>query len=218
MWRPHLTAGAFAGAASAVPGGPAARAAAAGPAFSGYFNSVAPTSASDAWAIGYTGPRTYKTLIARWNGTSWARVPSPSPARHDVLFGVAATSVRSAWAVGVADNPGSLRSKTLILRWTGRAWTRVPSPAPGAGGTLNAVATTSARNAWTVGFTGSNQSLLLHWNGAAWTHVTSPAGARASSLMFGVGATSARDVWAVGDTLSGGMRTLILHWNGTAWK
>jgi hypothetical protein len=94
----------------------------------------------------------------------------------------------------------------------------VPSPAPGAGGTLNAVAATSARNAWTVGFTGSNQSLLLHWNGAAWTHVTSPAGARASSLMFGVGATSARDVWAVGDTLSGGMKTLILHWNGTAWK
>ena len=94
----------------------------------------------------------------------------------------------------------------------------MPSPRVAGREYLLAVAATSARNAWTVGFTGSNQSLLLHWNGAAWTHVTSPAGARASSLMFGVGATSARDVWAVGDTLSGGMRTLILHWNGTAWK
>jgi hypothetical protein len=34
-------------------------------------SSVAATSASNAWAVGYTNG---KTLIERWNGTAWKRV------------------------------------------------------------------------------------------------------------------------------------------------
>ncbi len=114
-----------------------------------------------------------------------------------MLFGVAATSARSAWAVGVAGNPGSLRSQTLILRWTGTAWTRVPSPAPGAGGALNAVAATSARNAVAVGATSHGQPLFVRWTGAAWIRVPGPRLPRGSDLIS-VAATSARNAWAVG--------------------
>jgi hypothetical protein len=138
-------------------------------AVSGSLSDVAATSASSAWAVGYTGSG---TLIVRWNGTIWKRVPSPGSA-GSLLYGVAATSSRDAWAVGCIDCSGSGVSKTLTLWWNGTAWNRVPSPSLGASARLSAVAATSARNAWVVGSTskinhGNSTTLILHWNGTTW--------------------------------------------------
>src|SRR5258708_17287249 len=48
-----------------------------------------------------------------------------------------------------------------------------------AGGILNAVAATSARNAWAVGQTvmlpGGSKTLIAHWNGAVWRRGPGPA-------------------------------------------
>ena len=79
---------------------------------------MAAASARSAWAVGYTYPigAGVKTLTEHWNGTTWKRVPSPSPPRS-TLRGVAAISARSAWAVGYTGS-----GKTLILRWNGKAW------------------------------------------------------------------------------------------------
>jgi hypothetical protein len=57
---------------------------------------VAATSASNAWAVGCANcfTSTSKTLIVRWNGKVWRRVPSPSPGAGAGLSAVAA--VRSA--------------------------------------------------------------------------------------------------------------------------
>jgi hypothetical protein len=168
----------------------------------GGLNAVAATSASNAWAVGSAGSG--ETLIERWNGRTWTRVPSPSPANSS-LTGVAATSASNAWAVGSAGS-----GKALIERWNGRTWTRVPSP----GGRLTGVAATSASNAWAVG-----GALIERWNGKAWKQV--PGAAPANSYLTSVAATSASNAWAVGcDTgcFSTGFRTLILHWNGKAWK
>ncbi len=55
---------------------------------------------------------------------------SPSPGSSDELVGVAATSAGNAWAVG--DGEQGNEDDTLILHWNGRAWTRLPSPNPGA--------------------------------------------------------------------------------------
>jgi hypothetical protein len=110
----------------------------------------------------------------RWNGTAWKQVPSPSPGGGglaDILFGVAVTSASSAWAVGEIScgcGPGI----SLILRWNGTAWKRVPSPTPGGGTNLRGVVATSARNAWAAGYSGSGigptKPLILRWNGTAW--------------------------------------------------
>jgi hypothetical protein len=46
---------------------------------------------------------TPRTLIERWNGSSWKKVASPSPSpssAFNVLSGVTATSASNAWAVG----------------------------------------------------------------------------------------------------------------------
>jgi hypothetical protein len=89
-------------------------------------------------------------------------------------LGVTATSIRSTWAVGitgrqavtsgaaladgaVSDEPAvaaSAVAETLILRWNGNAWKRVPSSSPATGSGLLGVVATSARNAWAVGLTG----------------------------------------------------------------
>jgi hypothetical protein len=76
---------------------------------------VAATSASNAWAVGYTR-KTGKTLILRWNGTAWQHVPSPTPGSLSQLLGVTVTSARNAWAAG-------WDLKGLILQhWNGAAW------------------------------------------------------------------------------------------------
>ena len=75
---------------------------------------VAATSASNAWAVGYTR-NSDKALIVRWNGTAWSRCQAP-PWPLQQPPGVAATSVRNAWAVG--DDLNAL----ILLHWNGTAW------------------------------------------------------------------------------------------------
>ncbi|MGO8958286.1 MAG: hypothetical protein ACLQFR_13080 [Streptosporangiaceae bacterium] len=201
---PLLLAGVIAGIAPATAGAAPTRPA--GPAtslsISGDLRGVASTSASDVWAVGSASSG--KTLILRWNGKAWKRVPSPSPA-GSYLAGVAATSARNAWAVG-----STASGKTLILRWNGTAWKRVPSPS----GTLSGVAAVSATDAWAVG-----GKLILHWNGTAWKSVPSPS-LKGTAYLNAVAVTSGSNAWAVGEVV-GSMSSaagLILHWDGKAWS
>jgi hypothetical protein len=141
---------------------------------------VAATSADSAWAVGCTTTTTAgkcaKTLVVRWNGTTWTQVPSPDPGQNSVLTSVAAMSASSAWAFGRTG--GGM----LILRWNGPAWTRVPSPNLGPDFALQGVTATSADNAWAVGYTDSSvgwttggKTLILRWNGQTWS---GPAGSQ----------------------------------------
>jgi len=171
-------------------------------AVSGDLRGVAATSVSNAWAVGSAGSG--KTLILRWNGKTWKRVPSPSPS-GSYLAGVAATSARNAWAVG-----GTGSGRTLILRWNGVAWKQVPSLA----GSLSSVAAVSATDAWAVG-----GKLILHWNGIAWKPMPVPR-VKGTAYLAAVAASSGSNAWAVGETVSGSspMTSLILRWNGKAWR
>jgi hypothetical protein len=182
---------------------------------------VAVTSARSAWAVGTSSNNDFtssKTVILRWNGARWTRVPSPSPGAIASLSGVAATSAGSAWAVGTTSSSGFTSRQTVILRWNGARWTRVRSPSPGAVASLAGVAATSARDAWAVGSTGAGTTLILRWNGAAWNKVMSPSpgidGGRA-----GIAAGSVRSAWAVGSRMSRAVfASVTLRWTGSAWK
>jgi hypothetical protein len=81
------------------------------------------------------------------------------------LEGVTALSATSAWAVGTTVGKSG-RMASLIERWNGTSWARVPSPAADL---LVSATATSARNAWAVGFsTGSVTGIIEHWNGTSW--------------------------------------------------
>ena len=183
------------------------------------------------WAVGdYTVAGNVRTLVERWNGTAWTRVPSPSPASsYNILSDVAAASASDAWAVGQSSgNPAGHVFQTLAEHWNGTAWTQATTPNPGTGNNyLASVAATSAGGAWAVGGydTGPGtalHALAVHWNGTAWTQVPIPnpgAGTPITNNLSGVAALSATDAWAVGSYSTSGddQHTLVEHWDGTVW-
>jgi hypothetical protein len=136
---------------------------------------VAVVSASRAWAVGCTTCATASgfnaPLIEGWSGTAWKQVPSPGlGAPGGILAGVAAAPAGNAWAVGGTES-GSGPSEvitTLIARWNGTGWRRVPSPSPAGGAALAGVAAVSASSAWAVGDVGTGKTLIERWNGTAW--------------------------------------------------
>ncbi|HYK53141.1 MAG TPA: hypothetical protein VEV38_06395 [Candidatus Eremiobacteraceae bacterium] len=104
------------------------------------------------------------------------------------------------------------------------AWHVVTSPNPFADqNVLNAVAATSATDAWAVGRTtnpndGSIQPVAMHWNGKAWSLVSTPS--VASANLIGVKEITPTDVWAVGlyyDTNNGQLQAFAEHWDGATW-
>ena len=178
--------------------------------------SVAATSATDAWAVGFSFPvgsaSTTSSLIEHWNGSSWTIVPGPA---GTVLWSVTATSATNAWAVG--DNTNGLQ----ILHWNGTSWLPTPGPTPSvvlAG--VPVVTATSTTNAWlaaSISVNGIVAPYTARWNGTSWTQVP-PVSVSGENDVHGVASSSATDVWLVGDTVpSGQSRTLTQHGNGTSW-
>ena len=100
------------------------------------------------------------------------------------------------------------------------------APAPNRSGNniLNAVAATSACNAWAVGSAASveflqSKTLVERWNGKAWKLQKSP-NPSVSNEFYGVAALSSSDAWAVGYSSPGVNtdQTLVERWNGRAWE
>jgi hypothetical protein len=194
----------------------------------GYFQDVAASSGRDVWAVGGTSwfsPT--QTLAEHWNGTSWARVSTPSPAGGGIFDGVAVTSPQNAWAVGDAGPGPGIPSATtpLIEHWNGKTWRIQGYQAPAGGGHFAAVAATSPGNAWAVGSTGPDsegtgqQTLIEHWNGTAWTRVPSPnLPGSTGTFLNAATAVSADNAWAVGYASVGGRyESLTMNWNGHQW-
>ena len=138
---------------------------------------VSAAGQGDAWAVGTGGLFPDTTLIEHWNGTSWKRIPSPSPPRKgtsgDFLSGVAALAPNNAWAVGGLGAVSGITLDTLIEHWNGSSWAVVKSPSPVvAGNELSAVAAFSTKDIWAVGggdttsAKGTAATLALHWDGA----------------------------------------------------
>jgi hypothetical protein len=191
------------------------------------FLGVAAVSVSDVWVVGADDASTppgqlaplHTTLIEHWNGTAWSIVPSPNSASGGYLAGVSALSSTNVWAVGSTDDASI--GQTLIEHWDGASWSLVPSPnfSTTLNDQLTGVIAFSGTNAWAVGETQTlpyyhNSTLILHWDGASWTIDSSFS---TGGGLFGISATSASDLWAVG----GGYpqyTPLVLHNNGTGWS
>jgi hypothetical protein len=153
----------------------------------------------------------------------WHVLVGPADARESKeLFGVSAASAGDVWAVGVALRPGG-PARTLVERWQGEEWRKVPSPGRRPGGSfLNAVVALPASDAWAVGMSrspgGPARTLILHWDGRRWAITRSPNAGPGDNALESVAAISARDAWAVGYRDAGGAyRSLVEHWDGDRW-
>jgi hypothetical protein len=185
------------------------------------------TSASNAWAVGFTNSSNgNNTLIERWNGSSWNISPSPnaSGSAQNHLLAVKSFPSGETWAVGSHNVPGSLAFSTLTERWNGSSWSIVPSPDTASfENHLMDVDGVAANDLWAVGHTRNGDysvaaPLILHWNGSAWSVVPSPTGNDAT--LEGVVALATNDVWAVGSVFSIELLwhvPFVVHWDGSAW-
>jgi hypothetical protein len=197
------------------------------------FGTVA-ISSTDAWAVGEALRKqslgdvsTSAPVAMHWNGTSWAIVPVPSGNPFEnALYGVAALASNDVWTVGRYRSDQTAPNQTLAEHWNGTAWTIVSTPNVGSGdNVLEDVVAISPTAVWAVGHyddgTGQHKTLVERWNGTAWSVVSSPNLGTSSNWLYGVAASAAKNVWAVGSYYNPtvhALQTLVLRWNGAAWS
>ena len=165
--------------------------------------SVDALSGTNAWAVGSSRTATSrKSLIQRWNGTSWTIVSSPnSGTSSNSLLGVAAAGPNDIWAVGWKNSGDGLRS--LLLHYDGTGWTEGATvPKVGTGdNVLTDISAVSNDDVWATGYyvDGTKyKTLTLHYNGTTWSHVPSSNGADGTDILMGIDASSPTNAWTVG--------------------
>ncbi len=172
-------------------------------------SSVAGISANNVWAVGESGGNLAHTLIEHWNGSSWSVVKSldagKTGSKNGGFYGVAASGANNVWAVGFYVITGTTPVQaTLIEHWNGSSWSIITSPNVASDANrLYGVATISASNVWTVGYStpneGVNQTLTEHWNGSSWSIVSSPNVGSSNNDLTGVATIPANNqVWTAG--------------------
>jgi RHS repeat-associated protein len=202
-------------------------------------------SASQCWAVGENGDSlgfgllggdaNDHTLIESYNGSAWSIVASPNPTTQDSignmgnqLFGVSCVGIDQCWAVGYQANG----TETLVLEYTGTAWSVVPSPSPATGdyfpdNKLYGVSCVAGGDCWAVGFcqysnqcspTDPNQApLVLQYSGGSWTVDSSAAVGTNDSLLYGVACSAVSACFGVGTWGLSPGGTLTEQDNGGTW-
>lgn len=161
----------------------------------------------------------------------WRVSPSPKVAGFSHLNGVATVSRSDVWAVGIrAGVDNDVGGPTLAEHWNGKRWTVVGSPSVEKSDLL-AVSAAGPNDVWAVGFQraipdsnrgryplANARALVERWKGSSWQTV--PIAAPNGSVLYGVAALSARDVWAVGASRAGtnAEKALVAHWGGRRWQ
>jgi len=92
--------------------------------------SVSAVSPTDVWVAGLAGTPD-RTLVERWDGTSWSVQKSLNPGRSAVLHGISADASDDAWAVG--DFVDASGQHPLIERWDGARWLLYSATEPSGG-------------------------------------------------------------------------------------
>jgi hypothetical protein len=149
--------------------------------------------------------------------------PSPSP-NNSYLVASSALSANDIWAVGNTSVSGGY-DRTLAEHWDGGSWTVVPTTNQTSfHDDLTGVVAISTNDVWVSGIYSADVNptttivgYAQHWNGSSWTtYLLNPT---AVSFVFGIGASSSTDVWAVGTFLSAGTyEPFVEHWNGSSWS
>ncbi len=193
-----------------------------------YLSAVRAIASNNVWAVGYAyaiSGKPARTLIERWNGSSWSVVSSPNKGTdNNLLYAVSSVSASDIWATGfyVTTSGGVSVARTLTEHWNGSAWSVVSSPnASSSINHLNGVIALSSNDVWAVGYSITNdnprKTLIEHWNGSSWSIVSSPNTGTGDNVLNAVtkvpGTTQA---WAVGSYVktrfSGPQLTLIEHY------
>ena len=189
------------------------------------FTSVHCLTGASCVAVGqYETASTTKTLVERWNGTSWSIERSPNPVGVAVsgLAAVQCTSAASCFAVGsfYVSTSDSSAERTLVEHWNGTKWSIVPSRnrSDSIDNGLTGVSCPGTTTCFAVGHSRTNlvtKTLVERWDGTSWSIVASPnPPGTAQSELSGIVCRGEAKCFAVGS----GHGTLIERWNGSKWS
>lgn len=171
----------------------------------------------------------YLPLVARWNGSAWARQQTPAIVvfRPPSSFSsVSCPGAASCFAVGSGSN-SQYTNISIAERWNGKRWSMqsYPNPANVTAGTPESISCSSPSACTAVSFASSTGTgfvpVIGRWNGKKWTMQSpgSPWGALQTQLI-GVSCPARSACVAVGHSIdaSGNQLPLIEHWTGAAWS
>ncbi len=199
----------------------------------GLLNRIACPSRNACVAVGQFqvhGSSKSRTLIEKWGGKGWRRMPSPNPVsgvNGSELHDVSCLSARYCLAVGRATNPGNRDARPLAEVLRGSRWhLAAESGSTSALGSFAGVSCASKRACMAVGTEYTEQGvgvpLAEQWSGGRWivANPLSPAGSSGTSLE-GVGCPSPATCLAVGYYFGEpqGFSEMPLGelWNGSTW-
>ena len=198
---------------------------------------VSCTSESACTAVGYSHSTTtgYKTLVQRYNGTSWSIQQGVEPSQGDgqeAMSSVSCASATYCMAVGEAA------SKPFAAKWNGGEWTLASLPGS-ATGRLEDVSCTSATSCMAVGNLGwwapwffgfgvaESETLAASWNGSTWSTIETPEPSEeppaSDARLTSVSCLSASSCVAVGAFLTEEgeegeeEKALAEVWDGSEW-
>ncbi len=180
---------------------------------SGSFSSIAAISQNNIWAVGETdtaaGKTIYRPFIRRFNGSSWQSITIPNGSGSTADW-VSASAANNVWVGGLKN---SSVATSVVYRWNGARWAKVPVPAMT---DLQGVVALAPGNVWAFGTSGTVADEVFHWNGARWQ------GYLNNSLNFvpqAISASAASNVWVSGFAYSHGKQVAAAYrWNGSAWR
>ncbi|GAB3134251.1 hypothetical protein [Microbispora hainanensis] len=153
----------------------------------------------------------------RFSGGRWTRLLSRDATWNGVID-ISVDSRGGAWFVTGMDPDGA---PSTVLRWSGNAWPRQPSPPDF---DLTAVAAAGPDDAWIVSRERGDRT--LHWDGASWKDVPYPCAVdsarppcRGRSYLGDLDLAVRPDgqAWAAGPYWADGGSPVVLHWDRTRW-
>ena len=167
-----------------------------------------------------------ESVILRYNGSAWSATEDPTDLLQQVwLTGVSGSSPDDVFAVGEGFDDQGGASFGAILHFNGTTWARMDGPvlAPELDAALYSVSSSSATEAYAVGFTfnvmnGEENATALSYGASGWTATTVPGSdhlvLRDIWSHAGEGAFAVGDDATVPDTPVGA----ALRWDGSKWE
>ncbi|MEW6126674.1 MAG: C25 family cysteine peptidase [Acidobacteriota bacterium] len=147
--------------------------------------------------------------IAKWNGTSWSALGSPTNGVNNEVKAIAVNSSGEVYVGGAFTAAGGA-SVNRIARWSGTSWSALGSPTNGVDSIVNAIAA-SGTDIYVGGqFTtagGGSAIRIAKWNGTSWSAMGSGIGNTVRAI-----AVNSADLYVGGDFTGG-----VARWNGTSW-
>jgi hypothetical protein len=180
--------------------------------FSGSFSQIAAISQNNIWAVGDTytaaGNTIYQPFIRHFNGTTWQAITIPGSSGSTADW-VSASAANNVWVGGLKN---ASVAATVVYRWNGARWAKIPMPAMTY---LQGVTALAPNNVWAFGTSGTVADDIFHWNGSRWQYYLAD---YIDFIPQGISASAPNNVWVSGFAYSRSKQVVAAYrWNGTAW-